>query len=264
MTAESAESALTLDRIAGDWKIYQLRRGHRFSTDDMVTAWRAAHHKPEASRVLDLGCGIGSVALLTLYRLGHPRPELVGIEAQELSVDLARKSVAYNGLSETMRVVHGDLRDEACLASAEPFDLITGSPPYFPVGTGVISSHPQKAGARMELRGSVFDYCEAARRWLASGGRFCFVMLAQDDRTERAPKEHGLVVIERVNVTFREGRAPHLAVMVCARKEESAPGVRAVKHLCVRDQDGVETAQYRSMRAEMGGFLDVLGGSCKD
>ncbi len=35
----------------------QLRRGHRFSTDDLVTAWRASAARPDAGDLLDLGAG---------------------------------------------------------------------------------------------------------------------------------------------------------------------------------------------------------------
>ena len=76
---------------------------------------------------------------------------------------------------------------------------MTGSPPYIPVGSGLPSPHPQRAGARLELAGSVHDYCAAARRWLAPGGRFCFVFAAGDPRGESAPRAHGLTVLERID-----------------------------------------------------------------
>ena len=60
----------TLDLLAGDWGIFQLRGGHRYSTDDLPTAWTAARARPSARRLLDLGSGIGSVGLVTLWRLG--------------------------------------------------------------------------------------------------------------------------------------------------------------------------------------------------
>ncbi|MEQ1570935.1 MAG: methyltransferase [Myxococcota bacterium] len=194
----------TLDKLIGPWKVHQLRRGHRFSTDDLVTAWRASRARPDARRLLDLGCGIGSVGLSTLYHLG-PEATLVGVEVQELSADLARRTVETNGLADRAHIVNADLRTVE-LPEGPVFDLITGSPPYVPVGTGLISSHPQRAGARIELKGSVFDYCAAAARWLAPGGRFCFVMMADDPRTEAAPVAAGLAVVERWEYVF--GRAP--------------------------------------------------------
>lgn len=158
----------TLDRIVGDWHVYQLRRGHRFSVDDQLTAWTAFQAAPQAQRVLDLGCGIGSVGLMTLFHLPEGAT-MVGVEVQKVSFDLASRSVAHNGLAERVELVHQDLRE---FHRDERFPLITGSPPYIPPDKGVHSPHPQRAGARMELRGDVFDYCRAAARHLADGGVF--------------------------------------------------------------------------------------------
>ncbi|MBX2798113.1 MAG: methyltransferase [Myxococcales bacterium] len=241
----------TLDPLIGDWSIFQLSRGHRFSTDDLVTAWRGSLARPDARTLLDIGCGVGSVGLCTLSRVSDPQATLVGIEAQPLSVALMQRTIEHNGLSERVRLIPGDLRDPTVLPDEARFDLITGSPPYIPVGKGVISPHPQRASARMELRGSVFDYCEAARRWLAPGGRFCFVMLAADPRTEEAPLEAGLAVEERWDVVFGANRAPHIATLVCGHADEiSAP--RRSGRLVIRGPDGEWTDSYMAFRREMG------------
>ena len=245
---EKAEE--TVDKLIGDWRIVQLKRGHRFSTDDLVTAWRASRALPRARSLLDLGCGVGSVGLATLRHL-PPDATLTGIEAQQISADLARKSVALNGLETRATILDGDLRDPRVLDADARFDLITGSPPYVPEGTGLISKHPQRAHARIELRGSVFDYCAAAARWLAPEGRFCFVMLAADPRTEEAPRAAGLAVVERWDYVFGAGRAPHIATLVCARAEAWS-GERQQGRLDIRGDDGEWTEAYQRFRREMG------------
>ena len=241
----------TLDALIGPWSIFQLARGHRFSTDDLVTAWRASLAAPRARTLLDLGCGVGSVGLCTLYRVG-PEASLVAIEAQDVSVGLFRRTIAHNHLSERITLHHGDLRDPTILPEGSRFELITGSPPYVPVGNGVISPHPQRAGARMELRGSVFDYCAAAARWLAPGGRLCFVMLADDPRTEAAPLAAGLGVIERWDYVFGAGREPHIATLVCGHADEVARRPRRTGTLIIRGEDGVHTEAYQAFRRDMG------------
>ena len=50
MTAEA--SALTDDAITADFRIWQRRRGHRYSLDDVATAWVAVQARPAARRVL--------------------------------------------------------------------------------------------------------------------------------------------------------------------------------------------------------------------
>ena len=52
---------LTHDAIAGDFRITQRKRGHRYSIDDVLTAQIEASARPNAARCLDLGSGIGSV-----------------------------------------------------------------------------------------------------------------------------------------------------------------------------------------------------------
>lgn len=241
----------TLDPLIGPWSIFQLARGHRFSTDDLVTAWRASLAAPQAQTLLDMGCGVGSVGLCTLHRVA-PGATLVAIEAQEISVGLYRRTIAHNQLSDRITLHHGDLRDPGVLPEGSRFELITGSPPYVPVGNGVISPHPQRAGARMELLGSVFDYCAAAARWLAPKGRFCFVMLAGDPRTEQAPLAAGLGVIERWDYVFGAGRDPHIATLVCGHADEVADQPRRTGRLVIRGEDGAHTSSYLAFRREMG------------
>ena len=160
----------TLDHLAGDWKIYQLKGGHRFSADDVLTAWTASRAMPGADSILDLGCGLGSVGLLTLWRL--PRACLTGVEVQPISLDLARKTVAYNHLEDRVTLHLQDLRHPL---AAGQFPLITGSPPYFERDKATMSPHPQRAAARCELHGDVFDYCRTAALHLGENGRFVFV-----------------------------------------------------------------------------------------
>src|SRR5579862_7449372 len=121
----------TLDAISGHYRLFQLRDGHRFSTDDVLTAWYGTSWCPTAHTVLDLGSGLGSVGMIAAWRL--PGARFVTVEAQEESVRLARKSASYNGLQERYEIRQGDFRETATLRSDERFDLILGSPPYFPV-----------------------------------------------------------------------------------------------------------------------------------
>ena len=243
----------TIDRLIGTWSIVQLAKGHRFSTDDLVTAWRASMARPDAERLLDIGSGVGSVGLSTLYRMG-PTATLTMIEAQPISTELARQTMTLNHLDERVTVLDGDLRDPGVLPEGETFDLVTGSPPYIPLGTGLLSPHPQRAACRIELRGSVYDYCVAAKRWLAPGGRFAFVMLSADPRTEAAPIEAGLRVVERWDYVFGARREPHVATLVCGHAEEDLPE-RVTGQLVIRGPDGQWTAEYASFRREMGAIV---------
>src|SRR5262245_40048161 len=90
------EAGETLDAISGHFRLFQLAKGHRFSTDDVLTAWYGTSWCPSARTVLDLGSGIGAVGMIAAWRLAGAR--FVAVEAQPESVRLARKSAQWNGL----------------------------------------------------------------------------------------------------------------------------------------------------------------------
>src|SRR5436190_22282480 len=94
----------TLDAISGYFRLFQLQKGHRFSTDDVLTAWYGTTWCPTARRVLDLGSGIGTVAMIAGWRLVGAR--FVTVEAQQESFRLARKSAQWNGLEDRFEIRH--------------------------------------------------------------------------------------------------------------------------------------------------------------
>src|SRR5437764_14609929 len=204
----AVEEGESLDCISGRFGIFQFTKGHRFSTDDVLTAWYATQWAPRVERAADLGSGIGSVALVVAFRL--PGPRIVTVEAQADSVRLARKSVRYNGLESRFTLHHGDLRE---FVTDDRFDLVTGSPPYFPPGTAVEAEHPQAVRARIEVRGTVADYAAAAARLLAPGRLFAFVFpFDQRARAQHALQANALVLLRRRDGDFQEGQPPRSAL----------------------------------------------------
>src|SRR5258708_7211533 len=118
------EPGETLDAISGFFRLFQLKKGHRFSTDDVLVAWYGSAWSPCARTILDLGSGIGTVGLIAAWRLAGAR--IVAIEAQTDSVRLARKSVRWNGLDDRFEIREGDFRDPTILKPSERFDLVLG------------------------------------------------------------------------------------------------------------------------------------------
>lgn len=243
-----AGDELTVDGLTRDWKIVQRRRGHRHSTDDLLTGWYAAEHVPHRTRLLDLGSGIGSVGLLVLWR--SPGATLTAVEAQEVSFALLQRNVEMNGLSARVRAIHADLRE---LKLEAGFDLVTGSPPYFDVSAGIVPADSQKAHARFELRGDVRDYCAAACAAMAPGGRFVFCFpWAQRARAEAACDQAGLLLERSRDVIPRLGAAPLFSLFACRRRGEEGPAPIVESPYVVRDAGGEPTADHRATRASFG------------
>lgn len=224
-----------LSYLCGDWRIFQKKTGHRWSLDDLVTAWVACREMPSAHDALDLGCGLGSVLMLCAWKL--PGCAFTGIEAQSDRAALARRSLRWNGITERARVLEGDFRHGL---PDSKFDLITGTPPYFPEGTGTVSEKPHAEACRFELRGGVEDYVKAAMPRLARGG--VFVMCGTRSAIPRPLLAMRLVVIPKA------GKDPLFTVEVA--KHEI--GSRREEELVVRGEDDQWTRQFSALRASMG------------
>jgi tRNA1(Val) A37 N6-methylase TrmN6 len=247
----------TLDAISGHFRLFQLRDGHRFSTDDILTAWYGTTWCPTARTALDLGSGLGTVGMICAWRL--PGAKFVTIEAQSDSVALARKSAIYNGLTDRYEIREGDFRVPEILCAAEKFDLITGSPPYFPIGDGVESEHPQKLACRFELRGTIADYCAAAAKHLASGGLFACVFPhepAQLARVESGAREAGLVIVRKRPVVFREGDPALVGLFGMMRAADLPEWFRGQTwvepDLIIRTRDGKIHPEYSAVKLAIG------------
>lgn len=248
---EALGEPITRDGLTGAWSLLQRKRGHRHSTDDVLTAAYALEHggAPEDATALDLGAGIGTVGLLVLWGLGE-RARLVGVEAQEVSFRLFRENVAMNGLEARVSPVHGDLRTTAL---SQRFPLITGSPPYFDVRAGVVPADSQKAHARFELRGTVADYALAAERALTADGRFVFCFpTAQKARALDGVRAAGLALVTHRDVVPRAGLAPLFSLFACRRGSAGAAAPSEEAPLVVRSADGALTEPMRAVRARFG------------
>jgi tRNA1Val (adenine37-N6)-methyltransferase len=247
----------TLDYISGHFRLFQLRDGHRFSTDDVLTAWYGTSWCPTASTILDLGSGIGSVATIAAWRL--PGARVVTIEAQDVSVALARKSARFNGLSGRCEIRHADFRDPGALAPDERFDLVLGSPPYFPPGSGIEGAHPQKIACRFEARGDIHDYCRVAATHLAPGGFFACVFPLPDGQQTRmrsAAAAADLSLVRMRPVVFREGSDPLIALFGMTRAQDLPGGFRDCTFhepaLTIRCSDGAVHPEYQALKLSIG------------
>ncbi|HEY3055749.1 MAG TPA: methyltransferase [Thermoanaerobaculia bacterium] len=239
------EAGETLEYISGNFKIFQYANGHRYSTDDVLTAWYGTLCAPRVERAADLGSGIGSVAIIVAWRL--PGARFVTVEAQEISVRLARKSIRYNGLESRFTIKHGDLRDPSMFDGEAPFDLVLGSPPYFPKGTSLEARHPQAVSARIEMRGSIADYETTAARIVAPGGVFAFV----------APVNTALRILKLVRkreVIFKEGEPPRIALFAASRGEDIPPTYEPFIEapLTIRTRSGSIDPEYSAIRMSFG------------
>ena len=128
---------------------------------------------PEGARVLDLGTGTGIIPILMAAKTDAK--ELIGLEIQEESADMAPRSVVLNDLQDKVRIVQGDIKEAGQLFDAASFDVVTSNPPYMIGGHGLKNPEGPKAIARHEVLCDLEDVIRAAARCLKSGGKFYMV-----------------------------------------------------------------------------------------
>jgi len=244
-----------VDRLSGDFIIYQPRIGQRYTTDDLLVAWVAVRELRRRraavpASFLDLGSGLCSVPMILLW--AFPALMGMGIEISPERYALGRASLEKNGLSGRFTLQQGDLRQ---LKHASGFEFITSSPPYYQSHEGPVSPNRDKAGARFELEGSIEDYCRAAAGHLVPGGLFVTVYPCQyRQRALDAAEACGLGCERELRVIARQGKPPLLSLFIFSC---GGPQARAGEELVVRGEDLLFTDAFRQLRREVG-FPDKL------
>ena len=124
-------------------------------------------------RVIDLGTGTGVIPLLMRGR--EKGIHFTGLEIQEYSADMARRSVELNNLQEDIEIVQGDMRDVHTLFAPESFHAVTCNPPYIKGSHGLENENAPKNIARHEIMMELSDVMKAANYLLVEGGSFSMV-----------------------------------------------------------------------------------------
>jgi tRNA1(Val) A37 N6-methylase TrmN6 len=164
-----------------------------------------------------------------------------------VSYRFLRENLRANGVEERVDARHGDLRE---LALGERFPLVTGSPPYFDVASGIVPADSQKAHARFELRGDVRDYARAAKLHLEPDGLFVFCFpWPQKARALAAVRDEGFTVTAQRDVVPRVGIAPLFSLFACRLDggEETVEPPFVVRH-----EAGGHTQAMHDVRARFG------------
>lgn len=256
--------------LVGKWKIFQKQGGHRFSTDDVTTAWVACkvikelqERGVDVSTHLDMGCGLGSVLMMVGWK--YPHLQSTGIEAQKISCELARRSLRYNGAADRISVVNGDLRDPVVLPDSPRFPIVTGTPPYFKEGEAALPSKVDQKACLFEFRGGVEEYVKAARRYLTEEGHFVVVESALGKaRSDAAVKEYGrrwrcglaaeMRIVRRWDFIPKEGKPALFSIADIVKKKEGEAwdGKYDVVSITIRNKEGKYTREYHQLLLDMG------------
>ena len=165
--------------LCGRVKLLQPKIGFHASIDAVFLA--AAVPVKEQYKVLDAGCGVGSVGLCVTSR--NKNISLTGIDIQSELIDIANQNADLNGVADRCEFFHGDILKEKVI-SDNTFNVVVMNPPYLEDGAHIPSPEKIKAtshgenisGAKLE------DWIKYAHRKLKQGG--ILTMIHRADRMD--------------------------------------------------------------------------------
>lgn len=227
--------------------------GHGFNTDTLLLA-DFSQPKPGA-RCADLGSGCCVIPLLWCHR-ARPGPVLA-LEVQEEALELARASIAANGMEGRITPIHGDIRDYKSLLPHQSLDMTASNPPYFAPGTGAVSRDSQRSRARHSPTFQLADLADAAFYSLRHGGRLCLCLPAS--RLAEAVSlfhSRGLEPKRLRLVQQRPGREPYLFLLEC--RKGGGSGLAVEETLMLADGSGGYSPE---MQRIYGDYLDLQKGA---
>lgn len=153
------------------YRIIQNPERFCFGMDAVLLSGFARAKKQE--RCLDLGCGNGIIPILMEAKTEGKH--FTGLEIQPESADMAKRSVALNGLQDRIDIVEGDIKDTSKIFGASSFHVVTTNPPYMTAQHGLTNLYEAKTIARHEVLCNLEDIIRESARLLMPGGRFYMV-----------------------------------------------------------------------------------------
>jgi tRNA1(Val) A37 N6-methylase TrmN6 len=190
MDNSAGDNIARLDSLLdGRVQLAQPADGYRVAVDAVLLA--AAVDASEGATVLDLGCGVGSVALCLAWR--RPDLAITGLDREPVFVACARANAARNGMANRLSIVESDVRAPL----PQKFDHVAMNPPYLKAGTATVSAHPLKAAATAESEAKLADWIAAARDALKPGGALTLIHRADrlDDVLGSVSRSFGGIAI---------------------------------------------------------------------
>lgn len=207
--------------------------GYRANVDALHLARFAAQVRPHAQRAVDLGAGVGTVALAYAH-LAEARA-LVLVEREPFACELARRNVDRAGRRDMSHVVERDV-DEIQRSDVEgAADLVLANPPYTIPRGGRPSKHARIEAAR---HGEFRPFLNAMARLLDEGGGvgcLCYPAHAIVDLLSAASTA-GLQPARIQLVHADAARPARIALLAMSRAVELAQEVQVGPP--VHDRDG--------------------------
>lgn len=223
-------------------KILQKTAGFRFGMDAVLLS---DFVRAEAqATVADFGTGTGILPLLMWGRGKGQRFE--AFEIQREMADMARRSVALNGLSARIRVHEASVEEAPSLLSPGSVDVIVCNPPYGMPGATLHNPGLSKDLARHQDPRGLKPWFTAAYRLLRGRGRMALIYPAPMMLSLMNDLSRAALIPKRFRMIYPRVDKPANLVLVEAVKD-ARPTLQPEPPLIVYEQDGTMTPELRKI-----------------
>lgn len=268
--AEDAASEETVFRFKR-FSVINRRSAMKVNTDGVLLG-AAMSLSGKERRLLDIGTGTGTIALMAAQRLseltGNHNPasadfRITGIDIDEDSAAEADENFRRSDWKDTLAAVHASLKDfEMSIEdsfSAEGntsgkagarFDMIFSNPPYY--GGDLKAPDPRRCHARHSESLSWGDIITFAQKYLSKDGRLALI-LPSEERTAltRTAAADGLYLSRLINIKTVPRKKPKRILTEFSRKR---PGTLQEETISIQEA-GTWSEDYRSL---LSNFLTSL------
>lgn len=199
----------------------------------------------EGDDILDLCSGNGVIPILLDARCGGGH-RFTALEINPVCVDMARRSIEYNGQQDRIRMIECDIRKAGEIIPPASFGTVTVNPPYMTGGHGLTGDNRDKMIARHEILCSLDDVVSAAAHALRPQGRM--YMVHRPFRLAdifRSLNRHGLEPKRMRMVYPFADKEPNMVLIEAVRG--GRPRIQCEKPLIIYEEPGVYTEEVRRL-----------------
>ena len=228
-------------------KIFQDTDCFSFSLDSIMLA-NFATIRLKDKKIVDLGCGNGVIPLIMSLRCDK---KIIGVELQSKLVDMAKRSVDYNGLNDVIEIINTNMKDYVSDETFESFDLITCNPPYFKVNDkNFFNDNIEKVIARHEVEITLSELMVIVKKLLKNNGNFAIVH--RTDRLMEILSEFRKNNIEPKRVRFVHEKSNKESTLVLIEGQKNGKvGLKVENPFILYNEDGSETEEYKKLLVEV-------------
>lgn len=192
-------------------KIYQFKDGFRFSVDPIILV--DFFQGKQEGKILDIGSGCGIIPILLAEKKGMKN--IYGVEIQEQSLEIFKKNIEVNNLSDKITILEGDVAE---LKEGNTFDYIISNPPYIAIDGKKISENENKKIARHEISLDLKKLIENCKRLLKPRGEFFMVHRSHRFLEICSELEKNNFSVKRVKFSFFDREKNSNLVLIQASK----------------------------------------------